>query len=46
MKINEKKMRIKENKDKKSSKLENKNYEDLGYESSLRKESRFKSFYV
>ena len=37
-------MKIKKNKEKKSSKLENKNYEDLGYESSLCKESRFKSF--
>ena len=37
-------MRIKENKEMKSSKLENKNYKDLGYESSLCKESRFKPF--
>ena len=37
-------MKIKKNKEKKSSKLENKNYEDLGYESSLCKESRFKPF--
>ena len=37
-------MKIKENKQKKSSKLENKNYEDLGCESSLCKESRFKLF--
>ena len=39
-----KKIRIKENKEKKSSKLENKNYENLGYELSLCKESRFKTF--
>ena len=37
-------MRINENKEKKSSRLENKDYEDLGYESSLWKESRFKPF--
>ena len=39
--------RIKENKEKKFSKLENKrnkNYEDLGYKSSLCKESRFNPF--
>ena len=30
-------MRIKENQEKKSSKLESENYEDLGYESSLYK---------
>ena len=39
-----KKIRIKENKEKKSSKLENKNYENLGYELSLCKESIFKTF--
>ena len=37
-------MRIKENKEKKSSELENKNYEDLGYEPRLCKESRLKPF--
>ena len=37
-------MRIKKNKEKKSSELENKSYEDIGYESSLCKESRFKPF--
>ena len=37
-------MKIKKNKEKKSSKLENKNYEDLGYESSLCKESRSNLF--
>ena len=37
-------MRIEENKENKSSKLGNKNYEDLGYESNLCKESRFKPF--
>ena len=37
-------MRIKENKENKSMKLENKNYEELGYQSSLCKESRFKPF--
>ena len=37
-------MRIKENKEKKSSKPENKNYKDLGYESNLSKESSFKPF--
>ena len=37
-------MRIKENKEKKSSKLENKNYEDIGYESTPCKESRFRPF--
>ena len=38
-------MRIKENKEKKFSQIENKNYKDLGYKSSLCKESRFKSFW-
>ena len=37
-------MRIKENKEKKSITKENKNYEELGYKSSLCKESRFKNF--
>ena len=37
-------MRIKENKEKKSNKLENKIYADLGYKSSLCKESRSKPF--
>ena len=37
-------MMIEENKENKSSKLGNKNYEDLGYESNLRKESRLKPF--
>ena len=32
-------MRIKDSKEKKSIKLENKNYEDLGYESRLCKET-------
>ena len=40
------KMRIKESKEKKSSELENKNLKDLGYESSLSKESKFKYFCV
>ena len=38
-------MTIKENKETKSVKLENKNYEDFVYESGLCKESRFKPFY-
>ena len=38
------KITIKENKEKKCSKLENKNYENLGYELSLCKESIFKNF--
>ena len=37
-------MRIEENKENKSSKLGNKYYEDLGYESNLCKENRFKPF--
>ena len=37
-------MRLNENEEKKSATLENKNYEDLGYKSSLWKESRFKPF--
>ena len=37
-------MRIKENKEKKFSQIENKNYKDLGCKSSLGKESRFKPF--
>ena len=39
-------MRIKENKKQKFIKLKNKNYEDLGYESSICKESRFKPFFM
>ena len=38
-------MTIKENKETKSVKLENKNYKDFVYESGLCKESRFKPFY-
>lgn len=35
---------MKDNKEKKSIKLENQNYEELGYESSLSKERRIKPF--
>ena len=47
LKLTKNEMRVKGNKGKKFSKLENKktkNYEDLGYESSLCKESKFKAF--
>ena len=37
-------MRIAESKEKKSIQLKNKIYQDLGYKSSLYKESRFKPF--
>ena len=41
---NKNEMRVKENKEKIFIKRENKSYEDLGYESSLCKESRLKHF--
>ena len=47
LKLTKNEKRVKGNKGKKFSKLENKktkNYEDLGYKSSLCKESRFKAF--
>ena len=41
---NKNEMRVKDNKGQIFIKLENKSYEDLGYESTLCKKSRFKPF--
>ena len=43
-KKNKIKMKLKENKEKTSTALESKKYEELGYNSSLCKESRFEPF--